>query len=391
MIGGEAVTWAVREMLARLGPGDGGPPHLRAMILVMMVYDPTRPERFRAELDELCADPDRCVASAALHWKSHVLENEGDPEGGVEAVEAALALVRDELDGPWTAAIQRSQLAQMLVQLGRREDAVVPARLAVPVLGRLGAYDDLLQLQAILALAAVADGRLDEAADQIRRMDGVTRPEVVFNGTSAVRAVAAELAFARGDRATGLAEYRESVAAMRALEVPVGSPTGLEPWVLFSEACALTAYARYASGTDDADGAELFDYCRSRVVGVLDHPYNDFPVLGTVFFGLGAWGLLRSALPAADAVALLVLADRFAYNRMLPTMDWAAVAGEAERLAPGRIAALRAEYGDRRGPDLLDEARAAALRAGAGATSEVPLVGLHGQRGEHHDHHRAGQ
>jgi hypothetical protein len=267
----------------------------------------------------------------------------------------------------------------------------VHARVAMPVLERLGAFDDLLQLQATIALSAVADGRLDDAAEQIRRMDGITRPEVIFGGSSAVRAVAAELALARGDRATGLAEYRESVAAMRAL-VPPGRPAnGLEPWVLYSEACALTAYARYGADADGADGVELFEHCRSRAPQVLDNPYVDLPVAGTVLFAVGAWGLLRSALPAADAVRLLVLAERFAYNRTLPTMDWAALEADAERLAPGRIAALRAEYDGRHGLDLLDEARAAARRIGAGPASQVPLVALHGQRREDHDHHHAGE
>jgi hypothetical protein len=214
---------------------------------------------------------------------------------------------------------------------------------------------------------------------------------VVFGGSAAIRAVAAELALARGDHAAGLAEYRASVAAMRALVVPGRPANGLEPWVLFSETSALTAFARYGTAADDAHGAELFGHCRSRVLQALDYPYSDFPVCGTVLFGLGAWGLLRSALPAEEAVRLLVLAERFAYNRTLPTMDWAAMAAEAERRAPGRIAALRAGYGDRRGPELLDEARAAAQRIDAGPPSQVPLVALHGQRREHRDHHHAGE
>ena len=55
---------------------------------------------------------------------------------------------------------------------------------------------------------------------------------------------------------------------------------------------------------------------------------------------------------------LLVLAERFAYNRTIPTMAWERVAPRAEELAPGRIAAWRAQYGHRRPHDLLGEARA---------------------------------
>ena len=58
-------------------------------------------------------------------------------------------------------------------------------------------------------------------------------------------------------------------------------------------------------------------------------------------------------MPADDAVRLLVLAERFAYNRRIPTMAWERIAPRAEAAAPGLIAAARAEYGDRRPPDLL--------------------------------------
>jgi hypothetical protein len=77
-----------------------------------------------------------------------------------------------------------------------------------------------------------------------------------------------------------------------------------------------------------------------------------------VLFGLGAWGLLRDALPADHAVQLLVLAERFAYNRTIPTMAWERIAPRAEERAPGRIAAMQAGYRDRRPHDLLAEAHA---------------------------------
>ncbi|NUR71327.1 MAG: hypothetical protein HOU81_10945, partial [Hamadaea sp.] len=107
---------------------------------------------------------------------------------------------------------------------------------------------------------------------------------------------------------------------------------------------------------------------RQRASLVLDpnHPYLDYPVCGLVLFALGAWGLLRGALPVEDAVRLIALADRFAYNRSVPTLAWERIAARAEERAPGLLAALAAEYGDRRGPDLLDEARDLVERIGAG-------------------------
>jgi hypothetical protein len=100
---------------------------------------------------------------------------------------------------------------------------------------------------------------------------------------------------------------------------------------------------------------------------MLDSAYAnlDYPVSGLVLFSLGAWGLLRDALARDDAVRLIVLADRFAYNRTMPTMSWERITAEAERRAPGRLAELDASYGERRGPELLGEARSLLERLGA--------------------------
>jgi hypothetical protein len=85
----------------------------------------------------------------------------------------------------------------------------------------------------------------------------------------------------------------------------------------------------------------------------------DYPVTGMGLFGLGAWGLLRREMPVDHAIWLLALADRFAYNRTIPTMAWERIVPHAEEAAPGRIAAALAEYGDDRPPDLLLQARRA--------------------------------
>jgi predicted ATPase/DNA-binding SARP family transcriptional activator/tetratricopeptide (TPR) repeat protein len=360
----DEATRPARELLARLGSGEreGTVPQLRAMIELMLAYDPVRARPFEDRLDELCADPEPTAASVALMWRGQLLENAGDPAAAMVVIRRALELTGDESEGPWSVAILHAQLSQLFLQLGQREAAASHARMAMPILERLGALDDLRQLQSALALSAIADGRLDEAAEHARRFDRTAKAEAVLHGGTAARAVSAELALARGDRAAGLAAYRELVDAMRAITARVLPPIGIEPWVMMGEAWALTAFARYGQRADEPYAAELYGCCRSRLLPALDYRYVDFPVCGTVLFAVGAWGLLRSALPAAAAARLLVLAERFAYNRMLPTMDWAAVEPYAERRAPGRIAALRTEYGDRRGPDLRDEVRAVLRR-----------------------------
>ncbi len=95
-------------------------------------------------------------------------------------------------------------------------------------------------------------------------------------------------------------------------------------------------------------------------------PRLDYPAAGQLLFALGAWALLReparraSVRQACDgrvALRLLALADRFAYNRTMPTMMWERiVAGgggsgaRAGRRVPG------SSTGTASRPDLLAEA-----------------------------------
>jgi len=58
-------------------------------------------------------------------------------------------------------------------------------------------------------------------------------------------------------------------------------------------------------------------------------------------------------------VELLVLAERFAYNRSMPTLMWERIAPAAEEAAPGRIAESLGQYAERRPADLLTQARRA--------------------------------
>jgi len=59
---------------------------------------------------------------------------------------------------------------------------------------------------------------------------------------------------------------------------------------------------------------------------------------------------------------VLALADRFAYNRSVPTMRWERITPDAEKAAPGLLARLQAEYLDCPQPGLLAQARRAVQR-----------------------------
>jgi hypothetical protein len=138
----------------------------------------------------------------------------------------------------------------------------------------------------------------------------------------------------------------------------------MEPWTLSGEALALSAHARYAAGDDVARGEALFRLCRAGALRVMtrENPHLDYPAAGLVLFAVGIWSLLRRVAPAEDALRLLALADRFAYNRMVPTMRWERISAAAEKAAPGLLARLAAEYRDCPQPDLLVQARLAVER-----------------------------
>ena len=208
----------IRELLARLGPG-GGDPRLTGMVSMLLAYDPADPAAFPARLERLATDPDPHVALPARQLLAHARENVGDPAGAVEAAAGALALVRDD-DGPWTAAMLHTRLADLTMNLGDTAAADEHARAALPVMERLGAMDDVVQLRALLVLCAIAEGRLADAEAELERVDAIDDRGTLFGGIAFRQVGAAELALARGDIATGLRLYRECAAALAALRMP---------------------------------------------------------------------------------------------------------------------------------------------------------------------------
>ena len=255
-------------------------------------------------------------------------------------------------------------LAELTMHIGDYAAAVEHAVVALPVMQRIGASDDELQLRTLLVFCAIGEGRLAEAADELGRVDQIGPSATAF-GWAAFRQVGqAELALASGDLGTGLEMYRESADRMREIQLPGVTRTGMEPWMLLGEAMALSAHARYAAGDDVAHGEALFRVCRTGALRVMtaENPHLDYPASGLVLFALGAWSLLRRVSPAEDALRLLALADRFAYNRMVPSMRWERITPAAEEAAPGLLARLQAEYRECPQPGLLTQARLAVER-----------------------------
>jgi predicted ATPase/DNA-binding SARP family transcriptional activator len=362
-------TRRIAALLRRLGPGESDP-RLQGMIRMLLSYDPDDGPAFEVRLEQLAESPDPHTARPALQWLGHIRENAGDPSGGAEAIQRALDMVGPD-DGPWPQAILHTFMAQLSAQLGDRAAAAAHARRALPVMQRLGAKDDEMQLRSMLALDAITAGDLAEAEAELERIRAVDEGGGLFGSAGVQRTGRAELALARGDVAEGLREYRACAETMRALRFPGIEPSGREPWTVFGESAALTAHAHHATGADVAHGEALFTDCRERTLRLLDAAdgYLDIPVVGLALFGLGSWALLHDAAPAHHAVTLLALGDRLAYTRSVPTMAWERIAPRAEERAPGLLAAAQQRYAGRRPRDLLGEAREVVgdLRGGGGS------------------------
>jgi predicted ATPase/DNA-binding SARP family transcriptional activator len=375
MIGGGEADGPMMALLRQLGPDPGGHVYLSGLTRVLLAFDSggrlplaagagrASAPGFAERLAALAADPDRHTAAAASMWLGHERENAGDPAGAIEAARRVLDLVQDE-DGPWSGAMPHGLLAELTMHIGDYPAAAEHALAALPVVQRIGASDDELQLRTLLVFCAIGDGRLADAAEELARVDRIDASATAF-GWAVFRQVGrAELALASGDLRAGLEMYRECTARMRDIELPGLTRTGQEPWALFGEAMALSALARYAEAGDVAQGEELFRICRDGTLRVMtrDNPRLDYPASGLVLFALGSWSLLRRVAPAEDALRLLALADRFAYNRMIPTMRWERITPAAEEAAPGLLGRLQAEYRECPQPDLLTQVRLAVER-----------------------------
>ncbi len=356
MIIGRARTAPLQAQLRRLSTGPGPDGRMIGLARVLLEFEPDDIGAFTRRLEKLAADPDPGTAVAANHWLSNVRENAGDPAGAAEAAERALELAGNDA-GPWSWATPHALLAELTMHAGDRASAAAHARAALPVMQRLGASDDEIQLRALLVCCAIVDNQFQEAEEQLARIDDAARGGAVFGGAAFQQVCRAELLLARGDHAAGLAAYRECATRMRELEFPGVSRTGLEPWALFGASMALAAHAYYAAGDDEAYGRDMFAACRAAALRTLSPAAGDldYPLAGLLLFSLGAWGLLRRTGSPEDAARLLALADKFAYSRAIPTLMWERIAPVAEAAAPGRLAEFRAGYADSRPADLLAE------------------------------------
>jgi predicted ATPase/DNA-binding SARP family transcriptional activator len=348
---GAGVDRGLITALERLGvPAT---PWSRAVYAMFVEADGVE-QRVRALVD-LAERSDRATALAALQWASILVENEGEADLAASYVDRALELVDDDAT-PWQVATLHSERAFIALQRGDHTMAAEHARLAVPVLMRLRAIDDAMQAEVGVALAAIIQGELQRAEDILGVVDAAPQ-STAFGSAAMALGARAELELARGDRQAALHTFDRAVDEMRSIHFPGAELTGLEPWVVLAEAASLTALVHYATTPAQFSRRRRLG---ADVLGSLQRQLGsdgtvDYPVAGMGLAALGALALATADDPEAG-VRLLGLAHSFGYNRTYPVMAWQPLCDLAEQAAPGRLAVVLDEYGDRRGRELRAEA-----------------------------------
>jgi hypothetical protein len=343
--------------MARLGPPSEPWTRATYAMFVEATDETDRVVRTLAMAD----DPDHAVAVMGLQWAAVLAENEGNIADATSYARRAMDLV-DEGTTPWQLASLYTHLAMLAMHGGDHRSASENAELAWPLLLRLHAYDDAMQVRAGMAMAALMVGDVDEC-EQILDEIAAQRTGPSFGGQMIESSAQAELALAKGQVRDGLQLYLQSVAEMHAIKFAGVEPTGLEPWLVTAQAAALMAHVRFGSTPEDAAVSQelaLLALDKTRQLMVEQRAHLDYPVSGMSLAAAAAWFFSSDDLRLRrEGVQLLALAERFSYNRTFPVMAWGPLVEAADSADPGRLGVLLEEYAGRSGRDLLGEAIAA--------------------------------
>lgn len=356
MIFSESPTERAQARLDELGPGAPGT-RASAQIKVLQRARLMENDGDADRFEELVEDPDPRVRQLALQWASQFYENQGDLARAQLAALQSLDIL-DDRDGPWTRALVRSQLSGLLQQGGDIDGALEYAEGALPTMEALGALEDVAQLKAVLAVAAMEDGRVEDAGRIFDEIAAADSGVGVFGASIIVLCGRPELDLVAGRIEDGLRGYRHAVSTLEQRSFPAfGDGITVAPWVLFPTAAAVSAHLRHGAA-DEVAG--LRRELRARTPHILEnrHGFLDYPVAGSVLFALAEWELVHDPddETARRAIRMIAIADRFGYNRQLPSLSWDWAQELADTHLPGALTAARAELDGRNGPELRQEA-----------------------------------
>ncbi|MDR7254132.1 putative ATPase/DNA-binding SARP family transcriptional activator [Nocardioides sp. BE266] len=309
-------------------------------------------------LAEVAAHETRpAMAGALLLWAAIVSENDGD-------IDAARTYAEEALEGPlppYLHASLHAELSQLAMAVGEHERAAEHAAVAWPVLERIHSLTDAYSLQVATAISPLLDGRVEEAEALLETFGPPDGDTAQMGARLTWYAAQAELALAKGDYEEALGRYDAVVGLVTDVE---GGPA-TSPWLALAASAALVARVRHGSLGPDPRADELRDVVAgdSRLTPEGTLWFTDLPLNGVLLVALAAWVLRHGPAEEHDeAVHLLAVAHRWAYNRSIPVMAWEPLVALADTVAPGRVGRLVDELADRPGPELLPGAAAAVER-----------------------------
>ncbi|MET7419102.1 BTAD domain-containing putative transcriptional regulator [Dactylosporangium sp. NPDC005555] len=287
-------------------------------------------------LPALCDSAEPLVAGLANGAASYVSEYDQDIDGALLAAHRMLAAFGDGQVTPMMRAVAHSRIGELLLQVGRGEEAGVHLSETLAVLDELrqpDAASSAARVRGAIALANLQRGAVDEA-EQWLEQTGKGESDVLMFGSG----VRAEILLARGDVDAGLRLWRRVVTRIRAM---AGAPGGRElpgtaSWALEVQATAVVAHAQH-------DRLDLVRDLAADLPDLLERLLTDpgagvavgDPVRGALLLAIAVVDLDRGrrtgdARLTASAAGMIALSELLLFTRgFQPTMS----AGHARDLA----------------------------------------------------------
>jgi hypothetical protein len=306
---------------------------VRAAAAVLSHEDVFAPDR--VALRAMAAGNEPLAAAVAAFMLTYLAELDGDLEGAFAAAGPLLAGFGTPAT-PWLWLMAHERAGELALRLERSAEARDHFAAAVRLLDVIGARRDVVGVYWGMVCASYHLGELDDAEYWLGRAtaDNAGTPAeaeeyTAYDTSAAMFALAARagLALARDDVDTGLALWRRAVA------VDAEPGTEMAPWVLETQAGAVSAHARFGGLEPVAD---LVAALPGRLARLLANPLDrspvyvaELPLAGALLLALGLADIAAGA--AGTGVRLVALAQAFRFLRGLqPALSAAALRALAE-------------------------------------------------------------
>ncbi len=300
----------------------------------------------------LCEDPEPLVAGVASGVASFVWEGRNEPEHALAAARRMRELFTSR-PGPWMHIIGHSRVAELCMQVGHGEEARLDLTRALRLMEQVGPWPDVIKVRWSLALVNLHLGDAAEAERwlALAECDGIDPGYGMGAFDSGIRA---EIQLTRGDVPAGLRLWRRAVdqAAGDEYSFYRNEATGLEPWVLETQALAVAAHATHGLLEPVEElAASLAGKLRTMLLNPNVHPPSfvvELALCGALLLAVAMAELERNAGdPRARRAAarMIALAERFRFVRNFqPTMAPARVSQVARQADAAAYARAAASY-----------------------------------------------